>query len=63
MKRIFSIVLAIVMALALAACSNNTNNNNNSNGAKEINMTAQEVLGSIALATALIATLPKMKPA
>lgn len=47
MKRIFSIVLAIVMALALAACSNNTNNNNNSNGAKEINMTAQEVLGSI----------------
>lgn len=47
MKRISSIVLAIVMALALAACSNNTNNNNNSNGAKEINMTAQEVLGSI----------------
>lgn len=47
MKRIFSIVLAIVMALALAACSNNTNNNNNSNGAKEVNMTAQEVLDSI----------------
>lgn len=45
MKRIFSIVLAIVMALALAACSNN--NNNNSNGAKEVNMTAQEVLDSI----------------
>ncbi len=35
------------MALALAACSNNTNNNNNSNGAKEVNMTAQEVLDSI----------------
>ncbi len=47
MKRIFSIILAIVMALALAACSNNTNNNNNSNGAKEVNMTAQEVLDSI----------------
>ena len=47
MKRISSIVLAIVMALALAACSNNTNNNNNSNGAKEVNMTAQEVLDSI----------------
>ena len=47
MKRIFSIVLAIVMALALAACGNNTNNNNNSNGAKEVNMTAQEVLDSI----------------
>lgn len=47
MKRIPSIVLAIVMALALAACSNNTNNNNNSNGAKEVNMTAQEVLDSI----------------
>ena len=47
MKRIFSIVLAIVMALALAACSNNTKNNNNSNGAKEVNMTAQEVLDSI----------------
>lgn len=47
MKRIFSIVLAIVMALALAACSNNTNNNNNSNGAKKVNMTAQEVLDSI----------------
>lgn len=36
-----------MMALALAACSNNTNNNNNSNGAKEVNMTAQEVLDSI----------------
>lgn len=47
MKRISSIVLAIVMALALVACSNNTNNNNNSNGAKEVNMTAQEVLDSI----------------
>lgn len=47
MKRISSIVLAIVMALALAACGNNTNNNNNSNGAKEVNMTAQEVLDSI----------------
>ncbi len=47
MKRISSIVLAIVMALALAACSNNTNNNNNSNGDKEVNMTAQEVLDSI----------------
>ena len=47
MKRISSIVLAIVMALALAACSNNTNNNNNLNGAKEVNMTAQEVLDSI----------------
>lgn len=47
MKRISSIVLAIVMALALAACSNNTNNNNNSNGAKEVNMTAQEALDSI----------------
>lgn len=47
MKRIFSLVLAIVMALALAACSNNTNNNNNSNDAKEVNMTAQEVLDSI----------------
>lgn len=47
MKRISSIILAIVMALALAACSNNTNNNNNSNGAKEVNMTAQEVLDSI----------------
>lgn len=47
MKRISSIVLAIVMALALAACSNNTNNNNNSNGAKEVNMTAPEVLDSI----------------
>lgn len=47
MERISSIVLAIVMALALAACSNNTNNNNNSNGAKEVNMTAQEVLDSI----------------
>lgn len=47
MKRISSIVLAIVMALAIAACSNNTNNNNNSNGAKEVNMTAQEVLDSI----------------
>ena len=47
MKRISSIVLAIVMALALAACSNNTNNNNNSNGAKEVNMTAKEVLDSI----------------
>lgn len=47
MKRIYSIVLAIVMALALVACSNNTNNNNNSNGAKEVNMTAQEVLDSI----------------
>lgn len=47
MKRIFSIVLAIVMALVLAACGNNTNNNNNSNGAKEVNMTAQEVLDSI----------------
>ncbi len=47
MKRISSIVLAIVMALALAACSNNNNNNNNSNGAKEVNMTAQEVLDSI----------------
>lgn len=47
MKRISSIVLAIVMALALAACSNNTNNNNNSNGAKEVNMTAQKVLDSI----------------
>ena len=47
MKRISSIVLAIVMALALAACSNNTNKNNNSNGAKEVNMTAQEVLDSI----------------
>lgn len=47
MKRISSIVLAIVMALALAVCSNNTNNNNNSNGAKEVNMTAQEVLDSI----------------
>lgn len=47
MKRISSIVLAIVMAHALAACSNNTNNNNNSNGAKEVNMTAQEVLDSI----------------
>lgn len=47
MKRISSIVLAVVMALALAACSNNTNNNNNSNGAKEVNMTAQEVLDSI----------------
>jgi len=47
MKRISSIVLAIVMALALAACSNNTNNNNNSNGAKKVNMTAQEVLDSI----------------
>lgn len=47
MKRISSIVLAIVMALALAACSNNTNNSNNSNGAKEVNMTAQEVLDSI----------------
>ena len=45
MKRIFSIVLAIVMALALAACS--SNNNNNSNNAKEVNMTAQEVLDSI----------------
>lgn len=48
MKRTFSIVLAIVMALALAACgNNNTNDNNNSNGAKEVNMTAQEVLDSI----------------
>ena len=47
MKHISSIVLAIVMALALAACGNNTNNNNNSNGAKEVNMTAQEVLDSI----------------
>lgn len=47
MKRISSIVLAIVMALALVACSNNTNNNNNSNGDKEVNMTAQEVLDSI----------------
>ena len=47
MKRISSIVLAIVMALALAACSNNTNNNNNSNGDKEVNMTVQEVLDSI----------------
>ena len=47
MKRISSIVLAIVMALALAACSNNTNNNNNSNGAKEVNMTAQEVLDAL----------------
>ena len=47
MKRISSIVLAIVMALALVACSNNTNNDNNSNGAKEVNMTAQEVLDSI----------------
>lgn len=47
MKRISSIVLAIVMALALVACSNNTNNNNNSNDAKEVNMTAQEVLDSI----------------
>lgn len=47
MKRISSIVFAIVMALALVACSNNTNNNNNSNGAKEVNMTAQEVLDSI----------------
>ena len=47
MKRISSIVLAIVMALALVACSNNTNNNNNSNGAKEVNMTAQEALDSI----------------
>ena len=45
MKRIFSIVLAIVMALALAACGNN--NNNNTNGAKEVNMTAQDVLDSI----------------
>ena len=47
MKRISSIVLAIVMALALVACSNNTNNNNNSNDDKEVNMTAQEVLDSI----------------
>ena len=47
MKRISSIVLAIVMALALVACSNNTNNNNTSNGDKEVNMTAQEVLDSI----------------
>lgn len=48
MKRIFSIVLAIAMALALAACgNNNTNDNNNSTGAKEVNMTAQEVLDSI----------------
>lgn len=44
MKRIFSIVLAIVMALALAACGNNKNNSNN---AKEVNLTAQEVLDSI----------------
>lgn len=48
MKRTFSIVIAIVMALALAACgNNNTNDNNNSNVAKEVNMTAQEVLDSI----------------
>lgn len=48
MKRIFSIVLAIAMALALAACGNdNTNYNNNSTGAKEVNMTAQEVLDNV----------------
>ena len=63
MKKVISLMLALVLALSLTACGGKADDNKKNDNNTEVTMTAQEIMDTLKekLGTALNATPPRAR--